>query len=387
MYERLLDLKKASKTFFLWGQRQTGKSSLMHKAFPQVLWIDLLKSDEFFAYSQSPALLRERTAHLKANDLIVIDEVQKIPQLLDEVHYLIEKKKLRFGLCGSSARKIKRGFANLLGGRARRFELRGLSALELGSDFDLTKLLNHGYLPSFYLDVEPHLAHQSYVTDYLKEEILSEGLSRNLPIFHRFLEVCALADTEVLNFSNIGRETGVTAKTAQAYYEILVDTLVGSFLPAYTKKMKRRTIQSPKFYSHDVGIVNFLSHRKNLEFGSEAFGKAFENWIFHELSCFRLYKDPTSFLSYWKLTTQAEVDFVINDMEIAIEAKSSKKITSEHLRGLRQLKLDFPKIKKRLVVCNEPYIRMTDDGIQIFPFKEFISWLWSHKDTAELSQF
>ena len=360
---------------------------MLQKTFPQVLWIDLLKSDEFFSYSQSPSLLRERTAHLKAQDLVIIDEVQKIPQLLDEVHYLIEKKKLRFGLCGSSARKIKRGFANLLGGRARRFELRGLSAYELGSDFDLIKLLNHGYLPSFYLDDEPTLAHQSYVADYLKEEILSEGLTRNLPIFHRFLEVCALADTEVLNFSNVGRETGVTAKTAQGYYEILVDTLVGSFLPAYTKKMKRRTIQSPKFYSHDVGIVNFLSHRKNLEFGSEAFGKAFENWIFHELSCFLLYKDPTSLLSYWKLTTQTEVDFVINDMDIAIEAKSSKKITSEHLRGIRQLKLDFPKTRNRVVVCNEPHTRTTEDGIHILPYKEFIAWLWSHKNTEGLEKF
>ena len=247
MYKRNLNLSNAKKSFFLWGQRQTGKSSLLRETFKTAYFINLLESDAFLEYSMRPSLLRERLNHLKAGDLVIVDEVQKIPSLLDEIHNLIETKKIIFGLCGSSARKLKRGHGNLLGGRARRFELFGLSANELGNDFELTKILKRGYLPSFYLDEDYEYSHQSYVADYLKEEILAEGLTRNIAIFSRFLEAACFSDAEIINFSNIARDVGVTVKTVQSHFEILEDTLTGGFLPAYTKKMKRRTRHSPKF--------------------------------------------------------------------------------------------------------------------------------------------
>lgn len=382
MYQRKLATQFSPvtkmKSFFLWGQRQTGKSSLLKSAFGNSPYIDLLKSDEFLAFSRAPSLLRERCAAFKKGTLVLIDEIQKVPQLLDEVHHLIEDRALIFGLCGSSARKLKRGHANLLGGRAWRFELRGLSAGELGSDFDLDGALNRGYLPPFLSDEKYVMTQQGYVADYLKEEILAEGLTRSLPIFSRFLEIAALSDTEILNFSNIARETGVSPKTAQAHYEVLVDTLIGSFLPAYVKRAKRRTVASPKFYFHDVGIVNYLSHRGKVERGSSAFGKAFENWVFHELQCYLLYSSSRHPLSYWKLTTEAEVDFIVGNMRLAVEAKATQRVTSDHLKGLRELKKDYPEVRERVIVCLEQNIRRTDDGIWILPYRDFVARLWEN---------
>ncbi len=376
MYKRSLSLNSPKKSFFLWGQRQTGKSSLLRQTFKNDLYINLLESDLFLEYSTRPSLLRERLNHLKAGEIVIIDEVQKIPSLLDEIQNLIESKKIIFGLCGSSARKLKRGHGNLLGGRARRYELFGFSAFELKEDFDLNRLLTRGYLPSFYLDDDYEYSHQSYVSDYLKEEILAEGLTRSIAIFSRFLETAAFSDSEIINFSNIAREVGVSVKTVQAHFEILEDTLTGGFLPAYTKKSKRRTRQSPKFYFFDVGIVNFLSKRKNLVPKSSDFGKAFENWVYHELKCYKSYVQNDLDLSYWALTTGVEVDFILNDMEIAIEVKSSDKIISDHLKNLRELKKDYPKVKSRFVVSLEKHIRTTDDGITILPYQEFIRRLW-----------
>jgi predicted AAA+ superfamily ATPase len=377
MYKRVLSLKSPKKSFFLWGQRQTGKSSLLRETFKNDLYINLLESDLFLEYSTRPSLLRERLNHLKAGEIVIIDEVQKIPSLLDEIQNLIESKKIIFGLCGSSARKLKRGHGNLLGGRARRYELFGLSAFELQEDFDLNRLLTRGYLHSFYVDDDYEHSHQSYVSDYLKEEILAEGLTRSIAIFSRFLETAAFSDSEIINFSNIAREVGVSVKTVQAHFEILEDSLTGGFLPAYTKKIKRRTRQSPKFYFFDVGIVNFLSKRKNLVPKSSDFGKAFENWVYHELKCYKSYVKNDLDLSYWALTTGIEVDFILNDMEIAIEVKSSDRINSDHLKNLRELKKDYPKIKSRFVVSLEKHIRTTDEGITILPYKEFIRRLWA----------
>lgn len=379
MYKRALDLRNPKKSFFLWGQRQTGKSSLLRATFPNAFSVNLLESDQFLEYSASPNLIRERVAHLKSGSIVVVDEVQKVPLLLDEIHHLIESKKLIFGLCVSSARKLKRGHANLLGGRAKRYKLFGLSAFELKDDFNLQKLLTRGYLPSFYLDDDFMSSHKSYVGDYLKEEILAEGLSRSVAVFSRFLEVAALSDCEVINFSTIAREVGVSTKTTQAHFEILADTLAGGFLPAFSKRNKRRTRLAPKFYFHDLGVVNCLAKRKNLEPKTMDFGKAFENWVHHELKCYQSYLRPDIELNYWALTTGVEVDFILNDMEVAIEAKASDKITSDHLKNIREVKKDYPKLKKRLVVSLEKQIRTTEDGILILPYKEFVSQLWSHQ--------
>ncbi len=356
----------------------------MHE-FPKARYFDLLLADEFLRLSADPSLLRQMLLARPLEGFVVIDEIQKIPLLLDEVQWLIEHKKMKFALCGSSARKLKRGHGNLLGGRALKFELYGLSAIELGSDFNLEQMLNRGYLPSHYQDPDYRMSLRSYVADYLKEEILSEGLTRSLPTFSRFLEVAALSDTALINFSNIARETGVSVKTAQAYYEILQDTLTGAFLPAYTKRLKRRSRLGPKFYFHDVGVVNSLCLRDVVRPKSELFGKAFENWVHHELRCLLSYQDSFWPLTYWALTSGTEVDFIVGDMLLAVEAKASEQIKEHHLKGLRELKGEFAHIKERMIVCLEKEVRKTQDGIWIIPFQTFVKALWSQNQIDHFS--
>ena len=205
--------------------------------------------------------------------------MQKVPALLDEVHWLHEHRKIRFALCGSSARKVRRGAANLLGGRAVRYELHGLTAAEIGKDVDLVRLLNHGYLPTHYESDRPERLLASYVGDYLKEEVAAEGLVRNLPVFSAFLNAAALSDGDLVNFANIARDCGVSGHTVKGHFGILEDTLLGRWLPAYTKRPKRRVVAAPKFYFSDVGVVNHLARRGRMQPGGELFGKAFENWV------------------------------------------------------------------------------------------------------------
>jgi predicted AAA+ superfamily ATPase len=372
MFTRSLLLPKAgTETFFLWGPRQTGKTTLLIAAYPDALWIDLLKAEEFRRYLHNPELLRAELATEKSVRQVVIDEIQKVPQLLDEAHWLHENRGVHFALCGSSARKVKRGQANLLGGRAVRYELHGLTAAEIGKDFDLSRMLNHGYLPRIYLSNAPRRLLNSYVADYLKEEVAAEGLVRNLPVFSEFLNVASLSDTELVNFSTIARDCGVSSHTIKGYFQILEDTLLGRWLPAYTKRPKRRVIGAPKFFFADVGIVNHLAKRGELRPGSELYGKAFENWIFHELSAHNSYSEAFASLSYWRLASGIEVDFVVNDMQVAIEAKASSKVTADHLRGLRALIQDHPRVKQRVLVCLEPKSRRTEDGILVLPAADF----------------
>lgn len=377
MYQRLLSLPpKPQRSFFLWGPRQAGKSSLLKKIYPNAPVINLLKNSEFARYSSRPELLHEEAKKLDSK-FIIIDEIQKVPQLLDEVHYLIEEKKMVFGLCGSSARKLKKQHANLLGGRAQRFELSGLVSKEIGKDFDLNRMLNSGYLPVFYDAEIPHEYTSTYCVDYLKEEIMSEGLIRRLPPFSRFLELAALSDTELLSFETFARDVGVKAPTIRSYFEILSDTLIGHFLPAYIHRPKRRIHSGPKFYFSDVGVVNHLAQRENIKPGSELYGKAFENWVHHELRCYLLYKRRSESLSFWRLSTQVEVDFIIGQMKIAIEAKATKKVHSDHLKGLRELIKDHPEVKKRVVISLEDKSRVTDDGVEVLSAKDFVNELWS----------
>lgn len=364
-------------TFFLWGPRQTGKSTLLRVTYPGSLWIDLLKADEYRHYLEHPEYLRQEITGRGDQPFVVIDEVQKLPQLLDEAHWIHENLGVRFALCGSSARKVKRGAANLLGGRAIRYELSGFVSSELGNDWDLARMLNHGYLPRIYLSERPMRLLNAYVADYLKEEVAAEGLVRKLPEFSGFLNVAALSDGELVNFSNISRECGVSSPAVKAYFEVLTDTLLGRWLPSYTKRPKRRVIVSPKFYFSDVGVVNFLAKRGPLAPGSSLFGKAFENWCHHELVAYIAYSESFSTLSYWRLASGIEVDFILDDMEVAIEAKSTQKVTSDHLKGLRRVKEDHPALKRRMVVCLEKKRRTTSDAIEIVPFGEFAEMLWS----------
>lgn len=372
MFPRSLRLPAAGReTFFLWGPRQTGKTTLLREAYPDALWIDLLKADEYRRYLDRPELLRQELGVAPSPRQIVIDEVQKVPVLLDEVHWLLENRGLHFALCGSSARKVKRGAANLLGGRAVRYELHGLTAAELGTGFDLDRLVNHGYLPRIYQADRPRRLLAAYVGDYLKEEVAAEGLVRALPSFSGFLDAAALSDGEIVNLSTIARDCGVSSHTIRAYFGILEDTLLGRWLPAYTRRPKRRVIGAPKFYFGDVGVVNHLARRGSLEPGGELYGKAFENWVFHELTAHSAYRETERRLAYWRLASGIEVDFVVGDMELAIEAKATRRVTSDHLKGLRNLLADHGRVRRRIVVCLEPKRRTTEDGIEILPAAAF----------------
>lgn len=378
MFQRIAPLPtKPEASFFLWGPRKTGKSSLIKQLYSDVWRVDLLNTDNFSKYSVRPALLREECLARSSPRFVLIDEIQKIPALLDEVHLLIEDHQFIFGMCGSSARKLKRGHANLLGGRATRYELRGLVYPELGDQFDLVRLLNRGFLPSHYLSNNYLKLTDSYINEYLKEEIAAEGLVRNLPLFSDFLRAAAFSDTEIVNYTNIASDCGVSSKTVKEYFQILQDTLIGEFLPAYNRRPKRKVIHAPKFYFFDVAIPNLLTRRGELQLGSEIAGKAFENWLFHELKSHILYKEKNAHLAYWKLADSGrEVDFIINDCEVAIEAKGTSKVRPDHLKGLRELKKDHPSVKKRLLVSLEQMPRMTDDQILILPYRDFLQSLW-----------
>ena len=372
MFDRALVLPAAgTETFFLWGPRQTGKSTLLRSTYQDALWLDLLKADQFRRYMERPERLRgelEAAPHIKQ---VVIDEVQKVPALLDEVHWLHENRGVRFALCGSSARKVKHGRANLLGGRAVRYALFGLVARELGTAFDLDRLLNDGFLPGIYNARRPRRLLASYVADYLKEEVAAEGLVRNLPVFSEFLNVAALSDTGLINLSSIGRECGVSSPTIKGYFDILVDTLLASWLPAWRRRPKRRIIGAAKFYFADVGVVNALARRGPLARRTALYGQAFESWVFHELSAALAYADSFEELSHWRLASGVEVDFIVGDMRLAVEAKATAKVTRDHLRGLRQLRVDHPEVERLMVICLEERRRLTDDGIEVMPAAEF----------------
>lgn len=369
--------KKPDESYFLWGPRQAGKSFLLKVTYPNAKYINLLDTDEYIKYNEKPYLLRqELLGENKKGIFVIIDEIQKVPLLLDEVHNLIENHNYKFALCGSSARKVRKSGVNLLGGRAVSYELYGFSACELKEKFNLKRTLNHGYLPRHYLSNNPQKLISSYINNYLKEEIKEEGLVRKIPSFSEFLFNAALSDTELVNFANISRECGVSLPAVKEYFQILVDTLLGKFLPSYRKKPKRRVIQAPKFYFFDVGIVNFLTKRYNLELGSELFGKAFENWVFHELNSYNSYKEKYLDFSYWRLASGIEVDFIVNNMEYAIEVKAKSKITDNDLKGLREVIKDHKNIKQRYIISLEEKDRLLDDGILVLSFQSFIKKLW-----------
>lgn len=363
-------------TFFLWGPRQSGKTTLLKERFVDAYRIDLLRTDTRMRFEREPSRLREEVRALHPERLIVIDEIQKVPSLLDEVHYMIQEDNRTFVLCGSSARRIRRSHANLLGGRALKRELLGLSAYEIGDDFNLEHMLTVGPLPPHYLATNASEKIAAYVDLYLKEEILDEGLTRNLPVFAAFLRAAAIGDTEVTNFSNIGRECGVASSTVRGYYEILEDTLTGAFVPSFTRRAKRRVQQAPKFYFRDLGVVNHLVGRGKVALGSESFGKAFENWIFHELSVHARQRIRPYEIAYWRLSSGIEVDFVLGDAETAIEVKGKTRIHSRDTKNLDEFKKEHPSVKKLIVVCAEPHYRITNNGIHIIPYMDFIESLW-----------
>lgn len=381
MYKRLQKLHlSCQETCFLWGPRQTGKSTLLKTLFPEALRFDLLLSTDYQSLLRTPQLIREYCdgKGLNANtqkEPIIIDEIQKIPALLDEVHWLIENKGLRFILCGSSARKLKRGAANLLGGRAVRYELYPLVFPEI-PQFSLIKALNSGLIPRHYDRPNSERLIQSYIGDYLREEIAAEALIRNISAFSRFLEVAALSNGQIINYTNIARECGVSSPTVKEYFQILEDTLIGKTLPAFRKRKKRRLIASPKFYFFDLSPVILLSRRGRVEPGSELFGHAFEHYIWMELRAHATYSDLFYPLAYWRTSSGLEVDFVLENAAVAIEAKSTDQVNTNHLKGIRAFKEEY-QTSRGIIVSLDSKPRKTADGIEILPWQMFLEHLWA----------
>lgn len=375
MYHRLQQFRNLrSESCFFWGPRQSGKSTLLKALFPKSPCYDLLLSDEFERLNRRPSLLREELLANRPKVPVIIDEVQKIPQLLDEIQWLMVNEKMQFILCGSSARKLKRGGGNLLGGRALRYELFPLVSPEI-PNFDLLRALNHGCLPRHYLSDQPDLLGRSYVGDYLKEEIAAEALTRNIPAFAKFLSAASFSNGEVVNFINIARECGISAPTVKEYFQILEDTLLARFIPVFQKKPKRRVIQAPKFYLFDVGIANTLLKRGTIAAGSEIFGRAFEHFIWQEIIAHSHYSGLSYPVSYWRTASGFEVDFILGDREIALEVKGVPDVHPQHLRSLKAFQEEY-KPEKALIVSLDAKPRKVG-SITILPWKTFLEDLWN----------
>lgn len=378
---RSLSLKlPKGQSAFLWGPRKTGKTTYLREKFPNSTRYDLLETDLFLPLSKEPFRLRQELLALEEkNELIqpiILDEIQKIPPLLDEVHWLIENRHFSFILCGSSARKLKQSHANMLGGRAWRFELHPLTSQELGEHLDLLKVLNRGLIPSHYLSPQYSREHKAYVHDYLKEEIQQEGLVRNLPAFARFLDAVSFSNGELVNYSNIARDCGVDAKTVAEYHQILVDTLLGTFLEPFRKKRKRQIIFStPKFFLFDVGIAGALSQRVLQTNRGIEFGRAFEHFIFMEILAYRAYSEKEAHFSFWRTIDQMEVDFIVDRGEIAIEVKGTNHVGAQETKGLRAFVEEY-RPKKAMLVCQESRKRKLENGITILPWQDFLTSLW-----------
>jgi uncharacterized protein len=368
-------------TIILFGPRKTGKTTFLKQAFPNSMFIDLLQSEVLRKYSTQPERLRQELLLLseqKKKQPIIIDEVQLVPALLNEIHWLIENAGLYFILCGSSTRRLRAAGVNLLGGRAWTYGFFPFVYPEL-APFDLEQVLERGTIPSHYLSSSYQRHLEAYVQDYLTLEIQQESLVRNLPAFQRFLEVAAFSCGEVINYANIAREAGVNEKTVKAYFDILEDSLVGHRLPPFAKKQKRDLIfKSNKFYFFDIGLMNTLKRNASSLQTSETKGQVLESYIFQELNAYRLLQEDKKSLSFWRTTKGLEVDFIL-DHQIAIEVKLSNNIHDNHLKGLAAFADENP-AKELILVCLEETPRLvTYKGhtIKILGVEAFLERLWA----------
>ncbi|NLH38437.1 MAG: ATP-binding protein [Elusimicrobia bacterium] len=372
--KRIQQIKlSANRSAFLWGPRKTGKTTLLKQQFPDALWIDFLNYDTFLILNQRPSSLRE-IIEAQNSRIIVMDEVQKIPSIMNEIHWLIENKGYQFILSGSSARKLRRNNSNLLGGRAWRFELYPLVTAEL-KDFDLNRALLSGLLPSHYFSSDCLMDLKAYVNDYLKEEIQAEALTRNLPAFSKFLLSAAITNGMLLNYSNAARESGVSVKTIREYYQILEDTLVGRHLLPFKKTKKRRIIETSKFFFFDIGIVSALLNYKSIICGTVEYGRAFEHFILQECWAYSHYSRLDFPISFWRTASGAEVDIILGDADVAIEVKSSDK-GNYRINGLHLFNDEY-KCKKSFIVSRELLKRKISSNITVLPWKDFCEMLWA----------
>ncbi len=374
MYERIFDIEnRLDEGMFLFGARQVGKSTLLKKRFPHAIYIDLLNSDLRKRFRQNPALFKEMLIKYPAETLIVVDEIQKVPELLDEVHSLMVDYGLFFILSGSSARKIKKSGANQLGGRAIPETLFPLVSAEI-TDYDLNKAVQNGLIPRHYAVQNAKNRLKAYITLYLKEEIIEEAAVRNVEHFERFMEVAAISDGEIINYENIATDCGVSANTVKSYFRILYDSLIGYEIPAYRKVIKRRLTQAPKFYYFDVGVANYLMHRHQLEPGTPEYGHAFEHLVMQEIIAYLGYKGELDQLSYWHAYTGEEVDAVIGDARIAIEIKSTVEVQRKHLSGLKDFSEEHP--EAQLILVSRDKITRRHGDIDLYYATDFFKSLW-----------
>ncbi|MBU1121919.1 MAG: ATP-binding protein [Candidatus Omnitrophota bacterium] len=372
MYSRLITPPK-DKSFFLFGPRGTGKTTWVRANFPQAIYLDLLEAELFNDFLANPQRL-ENFIPKDFKGWIIIDEVQKIPQLLSEVHRLIEKYKYKFILTGSSARKLRRKGFNLLAGRVLTYSLHPLTAVELSNDFNLNHSLQYGQLPSVYIESDPKAYLESYVKTYLEEEVRQEGLTRNLAAFTRFLESVSFSQGSVLNISSVSRDCGVERKVIESYISILEELLIAYRLPVFVKKAKRRLILHPKFYFFDAGIYRTLRPKGPLDMPEVMEGITFESLFFQELMAINDSLNLGYNIFYWRTANNVEVDFILYGEKgiIAFEVKRSAKVSKPMLTGLRAFLKDYPMARAYLIFNGDRYLQ--EDNIEILPatraFKE-----------------
>jgi predicted AAA+ superfamily ATPase len=361
------------KSHFLFGPRGTGKSFLIREQLKEALYIDLLRSELYLRLSSAPSELESLINASDKPSLVVIDEVQKVPLVLDEVHRLIEERSLRFLLTGSSARKLRRGQANMLAGRAGHAELFPLTWREL-EDFDLHRYLRFGGLPRVYLSTEPEEELDAYVRTYLTEEIQAEGLIRRLQPFHRFLQTAALASGELINFANVGSDAQVAPTTVREHYQLMEDTLIGFFLPAWIKSKRRKAISTAKFYFFDIGVTHTLAGTKQIDRNSDLFGRSFEHFLATEIRSALSYQRTREDFCFWRSTHGHEVDFVIGD-RIAVEVKSKSRVGERDARGLKAFREEGA--VRRYCLVSQDKVERKADGIEYVHWEKFLSRLWT----------
>ena len=376
---RCLDLERllARRSVFLFGPRQTGKSTYVRRQLAGTveLSFSLLDQGLLTDVLADPTRIRQEIAARDVRDTVIcIDEIQKCPALMDEVHLMIEERGIRFLLTGSSARALKRRGVNMLGGRGSDRVMHPFSWFELGKRFSLDRAINHGLLPPHYLSGDPDEGLASYVDRYLTEEIAAEGLARNLPRFARFLQTAATTNAQMLNYSNVARDAQVPRQTVVQWYEVLRDTLIAFELPAWSRTVKRKAIETAKFYFFDTGVVRALRRLPPVNEASADFGEFFEHFVFLELRAWIDYRKPRTPLAYWRSRSGYEVDFILDD-RVAIEAKATRRVQRKHLRSLRAL-AEERLVQRCIVVCREERPRI-EDGIEIWPLEFFLTALWN----------
>ncbi len=372
---RLLDLPNLleKKSFFLFGPRATGKSSLIRKQFnSNVPVLNLLEGQLFLRLNEAPYALESIIHAFPVYSTVVIDEVQRIPMLLNEVHRLIEEQKIRFLLTGSSARKLRQHHTNLLAGRAWEAHLFPLTSHEI-PNFNLERYLQVGGLPPVYLSEEPQEELHAYVNTYLQQEIQMEALVRRIPAFSRFLTVAALTSGQIINFTSIASDTGIPVSTVREYYQILQDTFLGFLISGWNKTIKRKALSTAKFYFFDLGVKNTLASIKHLEPAADLYGQAFEHFIALELQAYISYRRLFIPLNYWRSTHGHEVDFILDD-RIAIEVKTTQYVAAKHLKGLTVLAEE--NICQRYYLISFDPINRKQNSIEILHWRDFLAKLW-----------